>query len=93
MAGANRSAGSGAASMSERGPDAGLHIDADHLATRTCASHTDHATRGAILQALDLPAEAIPLFLQHIEQFCHAHGGEQHYSQLLALLAKYRDMA
>ncbi len=54
-------------------------------------SMTDSLTRQAILQALDLPPEAIPLFLQHISQFCHAHGGEQHYGDLLALLAQYRD--
>lgn len=50
------------------------------------------ATREAILQALDLPPEAIPLFLQHIEQFCHAHGGDKYYGELLALLAHYQDL-
>jgi hypothetical protein len=44
----------------------------------------------AILRALDLPDEAVPLFLDHIAQFCHAHGGERHYAELLALVAKYQ---
>jgi hypothetical protein len=44
----------------------------------------------AILRALDLPAEALPLFLEHIAHFCQAHGGERHYAELLALVAKYQ---
>jgi hypothetical protein len=43
-----------------------------------------------ILRALDLPEEAIPLFLAHIAQFCQDHGGQRHYSELLALLARYQ---
>jgi hypothetical protein len=44
-----------------------------------------------ILQALDLPEEAIPLFLDHIAQFCNAHGGARHYAELLAMVARLRD--
>lgn len=43
-----------------------------------------------ILGALDLPDAALPLFLEHIVQFCEAHGGERHYADLLALVAKYQ---
>jgi hypothetical protein len=45
----------------------------------------------AVLGALDLPEEAVPLFLDHIARFCHAHGGERHYAELLAMLARLRD--
>lgn len=41
-----------------------------------------------ILRALDLPDEAIPLFLAHIERFCNEHGGQRRYGDLLALLAR-----
>ena len=44
-----------------------------------------------VLRALELPDEAIPLFLEHIAQFCHAHGGERHYAELLAMVARLRD--
>ena len=44
-----------------------------------------------ILSALDLPPEAVPLFLEHIAQFCHAHGGERHYAELLALVGRFRE--
>lgn len=44
-----------------------------------------------ILRELDLPEEAIPLFLDHIAQFCEAHGGERHYAELLAMVARLRD--
>lgn len=44
-----------------------------------------------VLQALDLPEEAIPLFLDHIAQFCNAHGGERHYAELLAMVARLRN--
>lgn len=43
-----------------------------------------------ILRALDLPEEAILLFLTHIAQFCQDHGGQRHYGHLLALLARYQ---
>ena len=43
-----------------------------------------------VLRALDLPDVALPLFLDHIAQFCEAHGGARHYADLLALVAKYQ---
>ena len=43
-----------------------------------------------ILRALDLPDAALPLFFEHIAQFCHAHGGVRRYADLLALVAKYQ---
>ena len=43
-----------------------------------------------ILRALDLPPEAVPLFLEHIASFCHAHGGARHYAELLELVEKYQ---
>lgn len=43
-----------------------------------------------LLRALDLPPEAIPLFLDHIEAFCAAHGGQRHYAELMALVQRYR---
>lgn len=43
-----------------------------------------------ILRALDLPVEAVPLFLEHIVTFCHAHGGERYYAELLAIVNRYR---
>jgi hypothetical protein len=42
-----------------------------------------------ILRALDLPDEAIAPFLAHVAAFCHAHGGERHYGELLAMLARF----
>lgn len=44
-----------------------------------------------VLRALDLPEEAVALFLDHIAQFCHDHGGERHYAELLAMVARLRD--
>lgn len=49
--------------------------------------------REDILRALDLPDEAIPLFLAHIERFCTEHGGQRRYGELLALLARYQASA
>ncbi|MDM5180225.1 hypothetical protein PO883_23870 [Massilia sp. DJPM01] len=46
-----------------------------------------------ILRALDLPQEAIPRFLAHAAQFCIDHGGQRHYGELLALLARYQAAA
>ncbi|MCE3602134.1 hypothetical protein LXA47_00715 [Massilia sp. P8910] len=43
-----------------------------------------------ILRALDLPEEAIPLFLAHAARFCIDHGGQRHYGELLVLLARYQ---
>jgi hypothetical protein len=43
-----------------------------------------------ILRALDLPPEAVPLFLEHIARFCHDHGGARHYAELLELVARYQ---
>jgi hypothetical protein len=43
-----------------------------------------------LLRALDLPPEAIPLFLDHIEAFCAAHGGQRHYVELMTLVQRYR---
>ena len=44
----------------------------------------------AILAALDLPEEAVPLLLAHVEKFCTDHGGEKHYAELMALIGKYQ---
>ncbi|MES2299587.1 MAG: hypothetical protein V4582_21295 [Pseudomonadota bacterium] len=44
----------------------------------------------AILDALDLPAEALPLLFEHIADFCRAHGGAHHYADLLALAERYQ---
>jgi hypothetical protein len=44
-----------------------------------------------VLRALDLPEEAIAPLLDHIAQFCQAHGGERHYAELLAMVASLRD--
>ncbi len=46
--------------------------------------------RRALLDALDLPPEALPMFFEHISDFCQAHGGKRHYAELLALVARYR---
>ena len=46
--------------------------------------------REEILRALDLPAEAVALFLDHVATFCDAHGGERRYAELLAMLARFR---
>lgn len=72
------------------GADGGMDRPAENATGRGAA---DIRTRQAILQALDLPPEAMPQFLQHIEQFCHAHGGDKHYGDLLTLLARYRSLA
>lgn len=53
----------------------------------------DRDDRHDILRALDLPQEAIPLFLAHVAQFCQDHGGQRRYSELLALLARYQAQA
>ena len=45
--------------------------------------------RQALLEALDLPAEALPLFFAHIREFCQAHGGARHYAELLALVERH----
>jgi hypothetical protein len=42
-----------------------------------------------ILDALELPAEAVPLFLQHITDFCQRHGSEKYYAELLKLAQTY----
>lgn len=42
-----------------------------------------------ILNALELPAEAVPLFLQHITDFCQRHGSEKYYAELLQLARTY----
>ena len=44
----------------------------------------------AVLRALDLPEEALALFLDHIASFCGEHGGERHYAELLALVARFQ---
>jgi hypothetical protein len=46
-----------------------------------------------LLRALDLPDEAVAQFLDHIARFCHDHGGERRYADLLALLARLRAQA
>ncbi|MES2017972.1 MAG: hypothetical protein V4484_15905 [Pseudomonadota bacterium] len=43
-----------------------------------------------VLRALDLPQEALAPLLDHIAQFCHEHGGERHYAELLAMVARLR---
>lgn len=42
-----------------------------------------------ILNALELPKEAVPLFLQHITDFCQRHGSEKYYAELLQLARTY----
>lgn len=44
------------------------------------------------LRSLDLPVEAVPLFLQHIAQFCECHGGEKYYQELLNLVDDYAQL-
>lgn len=44
-----------------------------------------------ILEALELPEEAIPLFLQHISDFCHCHGAEKHYQELMQIAQSYSE--
>ena len=46
-----------------------------------------------LLRALDLPPEAVPLFLAHLDAFCTAHGGERHYAELMALVQRCRAAA
>jgi hypothetical protein len=43
-----------------------------------------------ILAALELPPHALARWLDDLEKFCHAHGGERHYQDLLALIAECR---
>jgi hypothetical protein len=47
------------------------------------------ASKEEILRALGLPEEAVPLFLDHIAQFCNRHGGTKYYGELLALVERY----
>ena len=42
-----------------------------------------------ILSALELPAEAVPIFLQHITDFCQRHGAEKYYAELMLLAQTY----
>lgn len=58
-------------------------MNGDHGADST-------AVEREILDSLGLPKEAIPLFLNHIEEFCRTHGGERHYAELLKLVAHYQ---
>lgn len=46
-----------------------------------------------VLGALDLPPAALARWLDDIEAFCRAHGGERHYRELLALVAGARAAA
>ena len=39
-----------------------------------------------VLAALDLPPGALARWLDDVEAFCRAHGGERHYRELLALV-------
>jgi hypothetical protein len=50
------------------------------------ATQPDESSLRSTLKALELPPEAIPLFLAHIRNFCESHGGEKHYNELLAML-------
>ena len=46
-----------------------------------------------VISALDLPPAALARWLDDIEAFCRAHGGERHYRELLALVAQTRAAA
>lgn len=39
-----------------------------------------------IIAALGLPPAALARWLDDVEGFCRAHGGERHYRELLALV-------
>lgn len=43
-----------------------------------------------VLAALELPPAALARWLDDVEGFCRAHGGERHYRELLALVAATR---
>jgi hypothetical protein len=57
------------------------------------AHQSDESSLRSTLNALELPPEAIPLFLKHIRNFCESHGGENHYQELLTLLRPLEKMA
>jgi hypothetical protein len=42
-----------------------------------------------ILNSLELPTEAVPIFLQHITDFCQRHGAEKYYAELMRLAQTY----
>lgn len=46
-----------------------------------------------ILAALELPPHALARWLDDLEAFCHAHGGDRRYRELLALIAACRRQA
>lgn len=43
-----------------------------------------------VIAALELPPAALARWLDDLEAFCHGHGGERHYRELLALIASAR---
>jgi hypothetical protein len=43
-----------------------------------------------ILAALDVPPHALERWLDDLDGFCRAHGGDRHYRELRALLAECR---
>lgn len=52
-------------------------------------NHLSEAQMQEILCVLELPAEAVPIFLQHITDFCQRHGAEKYYADLLLLAQTY----
>jgi hypothetical protein len=46
-----------------------------------------------VLAALELPPAALARWLDDVEAFCRAHGGDRHYRELLALVAATRASA
>lgn len=52
-------------------------------------NHLSETEMQEILSALELPAEAVPLFLQHITDFCEKHGGGKYYAELMQLAQTY----
>ncbi len=72
----------------------GPHDDAVAVgAGRAAAPRPAAPVTDDVIAALDLPPAAIGPWLDDIEAFCRAHGGERHYRELLALVAGARAAA
>jgi hypothetical protein len=58
------------------------------------STYTNHVgfqlDRQDLQSALMLPDKAVPLFFEHLESFCNAHGGEKNYKTLLEIIRKYQ---
>lgn len=44
------------------------------------------------LDALDMPRRAVPRWLDHLERYYRAHGGERSYGPCLSMLARLREI-